>query len=87
MLRPTDEQCLHVRRVTGKLDGPEPRHQFREERAGFEPRQVGTEAVVRAEAERDMVVRVARDVEESAFRKTSSSRLADGYDSSTDSPR
>ena len=61
---PPDEDRLHELGLAGELGVLEPRDQLVVERPGLEPGEVRAEAVVGAEPERDVPIRVARDVED-----------------------
>src|SRR5580704_9414914 len=63
VLESADEGGGGPLRPAGELDGFQPGQQLGEERARLHPRESGAEAEVDAEAERQMPVRVAADVE------------------------
>src|SRR6266478_5085370 len=62
-LQAADEGRGHPLRPARELDGFQPRQQLREQGASLYPGQRRAEAVVHAEAERQMLVRVAAGVE------------------------
>src|ERR1700733_6137118 len=62
-LEAAEEGRAHPPRSARQLDGFQPRQQLREQGASLYPGQRCAEAVMHAEAERQVLVRVAADVE------------------------
>src|SRR3984957_16452350 len=64
VLQAADEGRGHPLRPARELDGFQPRQELREQGAGLHPGQRRAEAVMHAEAECQVLVRVAADVEQ-----------------------